>query len=232
MNISEYRFLGQISKLPFVDAIWLYGSRARGDYHERSDIDIAVVCPRATAADWSQIMEIVEHADTLLHVDCMRFDGLPENSGLRANILKQKQVFFERHSEYMEKQFWQDYFEELGHAVERLAEILADQNTRLDIRRDAAIQRFEFTVELFWKVLKKFLAYEKVAATTPRDVVQKAYQYSLIDNEEQWLSMLDDRNRTSHVYEEEEANRVFQNIKAYSSVLQATYARLRTKFYK
>lgn len=44
MQLTDYHFLQQIADLPFVDAIYLFGSRARGDHRERSDIDLAILC--------------------------------------------------------------------------------------------------------------------------------------------------------------------------------------------
>ena len=72
MRLTDYHFLQEIAALDVVDAIYLFGSRARGDNRERSDIDIAVFCPRATKKDWLSILNIVENADTLLMIDCIR----------------------------------------------------------------------------------------------------------------------------------------------------------------
>ena len=95
--LTAYRFVQEIAALPCVDAIWLFGSRARGYARERSDIDLAVLCPRAGIRDWSRIMEIVEEeADTLLEIDCVRLDALPEGSGFRAAIERTHQVLFAR----------------------------------------------------------------------------------------------------------------------------------------
>lgn len=41
----------------FIDEICLFGSRARGDNKERSDIDLAIVCPRASDTDWLKNVE-------------------------------------------------------------------------------------------------------------------------------------------------------------------------------
>ncbi|RZI47754.1 nucleotidyltransferase domain-containing protein [Rickettsiales endosymbiont of Peranema trichophorum] len=70
----DYQFITQLKNLPFVDEMWLFGSRARGDHQDRSDIDIAIVCPEATRDDWLKVTDIVENADTLLKIDCLRFD--------------------------------------------------------------------------------------------------------------------------------------------------------------
>jgi predicted nucleotidyltransferase len=94
--LTGYRFVREIAALSCVDAIWLFGSRARGYARARSDIDLAVLCPRATREDWSQVLDIAEEVDTLLEIDCVRFDALPEDSELRAAIQRTHQVIFER----------------------------------------------------------------------------------------------------------------------------------------
>jgi predicted nucleotidyltransferase len=65
-----------LRSLKYVQAIWLYGSRARGDNQERSDIDLAILCPTALDDDWRKINHIIATADTLLNIDCVRFDIL------------------------------------------------------------------------------------------------------------------------------------------------------------
>lgn len=82
-----YRFLNELKALPYVDRILLFGSRARGDYMETSDIDIAITCPHASPQEWLKIIDIVEEADTLLKIDCIRWDELPCESPTKKNIL-------------------------------------------------------------------------------------------------------------------------------------------------
>ena len=92
----NYQFVDRISALPFVEAIWLFGSRARGDNGQRADIDLAVVCPDADVLEWQQILDIIETADTLLIIDCVRFDELNNNDPFKGNILRDKKVIYER----------------------------------------------------------------------------------------------------------------------------------------
>ena len=61
--MRKYQFIKDISKLPFVDEVWLYGSRARGDNAERSDFDIAILSKDATNPQWQSIMAIVDNAN-------------------------------------------------------------------------------------------------------------------------------------------------------------------------
>ncbi|ATG74479.1 DNA polymerase III subunit beta [Zobellella denitrificans] len=96
MPFKHYHFLDELTSLPYVEAIYLFGSRARGDHRERSDIDLAVVCPEASAQDWLKVLSIIEQADTLLTIDCVRLDAEPENSPLRAAIERDKKVLYER----------------------------------------------------------------------------------------------------------------------------------------
>lgn len=232
MNFEDFNFFQELKKQPSIEEIWLYGSRARGDFSDRSDIDIAILCPSATSEEWMKIEEILDSADTLLKIDGLRFETLPPSDKLRKNILKFKKVLYKKGLGTMEKEFWKDYFETLGQAVQRLEEILNHPDLQtIDYLQDATIQRFEFCIELYWKILKKFLSYEEVETTTPRDVLQKAYQFNLIDDEKIWLQMMHDRNRTSHVYKQEEAKRVFENIIHYGPVLTRNYEKLRIKFY-
>jgi nucleotidyltransferase substrate binding protein (TIGR01987 family) len=232
-NLLQYKFFNQLCQLPFVEEIWLYGSRAREDARERSDIDLAIICPAASDENWLKITKIIEEADTLLKIDCIRYDSLNDNEKLKKNILQFKKVLYAKGLGLMEKEFWRDYFEGLGSAISRLKEGVNHPHTENDqLYRDATIQRFEFCIELFWKVLKKFLSYEKIPATTPRDTLQKSFQYELIDDEKVWLEMLDDRNRTSHIYKEAVAEEVYQKIKGYFPVIDKTYKNLTTRFEK
>lgn len=120
-------------------------------------------------------------------------------------------------------------FQILGNAIERLKEVMHSNDSH-DYIRDAAIQRFEFVIELFWKVLKKILSHEKVESTTPKDTLRKAYEYKLINDEEMWLEMLNDRNNTSNAYNEELSKIIFENIKNYLEVFEKTYTSLKNLY--
>jgi len=224
-NILQYEFISRLKKLSFVEEIWLFGSRARGDNKELSDVDLAIVCPKANDNDWLKVTEIIDSADTLLKIDCLRMDKDLIGQEIYQNILRDKKVI------YVKTVSWQEYFYTLGNAISRLREVM--EHPQLDeneYMRDAAIQRFEFTIELFWKLLKKVLFHEKIDTTTPRDTLSKAYQYELIGDEKTWLQMLDDRNNTSHAYREEEAKKIFENIKKYLPVFEQTYVFIQNKY--
>ena len=96
MQLKDYLFLQKIAALPFVEAIYLFGSRARGDHRERSDIDIAILCPDANENDWLSIIKLIDEADTLLPIDCIRLDKESQNSALRLQIERDKKLIYGR----------------------------------------------------------------------------------------------------------------------------------------
>ena len=69
-----------------VKRILLFGSRARGDHQERSDIDLAVECPDVSVREWQAVLDIIEEAPTLLPIDCIRLETASED--LKRSILK------------------------------------------------------------------------------------------------------------------------------------------------
>ena len=100
-------------------------------------------------------------------------------------------------------------------ALKRLneANIEYKKSSKNDIYRDALIKRFEFTFELAWKCLKEYLEFNGVPVRdTPRDIIKTAYQRYLINNEQIWLEMITARNTTAHIYKEEQAIAVADNI--------------------
>ena len=97
-------------------------------------------------------------------------------------------------------------------AVLRLKEVL-ELGTQHDYLIDAAIQRFEFTYELCWKLLKGYLEYTGVTeVNNPRAAFKEAFAIGIISNGESWISMIDDRNLTSHTYNEDMAMEIYQRV--------------------
>lgn len=90
--------------------------------------------------------------------------------------------------------------------------------------RDGLIQRFEFTAELAWKSLKEYLSDQGLVfeVVSPRAVLKEAYAAGAITEPQVWNDILAARNITSHVYEEQTAVTVAQQICAdFLPVLQA-----------
>ena len=117
----------------------------------------------------------------------------------------------------------------LGKALTRLDESLSfDLSQPLVV--DACIQRFEFCIELTWKTLKKCLAIEGIEANTPRESVQLAYGVHWINDETAWLSMLKDRNLTSHTYKEDLALEIYHRLPNHFEAMHSLYLLLNSRF--
>ncbi|MGL5676761.1 MAG: HI0074 family nucleotidyltransferase substrate-binding subunit [Cellulosilyticaceae bacterium] len=106
-------------------------------------------------------------------------------------------------------------YQNLKKACTRLEEVCALYDGEDDIIRDSVIQRFEFTYELTHKTLQEFMKFEGVTLENsfPRTIYKKAYANGMIQDEKLWLSLLEDRNKTSHMYSESLANEIAGRIK-------------------
>ncbi len=110
--------------------------------------------------------------------------------------------------------------EKLKKAFKKLDDAIKEASDELD--RDGVIQRFEFTFEVFWKTIKLFLEYEGYRCAGPRSCIKESARRGFLKDVETALDMLEDRNKTSHIYDEETAIEIFERIKnAYIPVLKA-----------
>lgn len=89
-----------------------------------------------------------------------------------------------------------------------------EQDLENEFIQGGIIDKFTMQFELAWKLLKCTLDYEgKLSGvSSPRGVIKAAYAaYDFID-EGTWLAMLDDRNRSQHVYDSSQAKRLVESI--------------------
>ena len=98
----------------------------------------------------------------------------------------------------------------LREAIETMQE---QELTQLE--KEGMIQRFEYTLELAWKVLKDYLSHEGVVLDkeTPRFVIREAFSAKIITQGELWQEALDARNKMSHTYDFEQFEQVIQKIR-------------------
>ena len=81
--------------------------------------------------------------------------------------------------------------------------------------RDSVIQRFEYTYELSWKMLKRQLeadapSPEAIDALGFKDLVREGAVSGLIADPEAWFAYREQRNITSHTYDEKKAEQVYR----------------------
>jgi len=113
----------------------------------------------------------------------------------------------------MSKERFAERQADVRESASRLAEAVAQPES--DLIRDATIQRFEFTFEVVWKTLKLYLERQGYECGGPRSTLKKAFAENLIPTPEEadrWLQMLEDRNLTSHAYDEALARQIYGHI--------------------
>lgn len=96
--------------------------------------------------------------------------------------------------------------------LEEAAQLYDGEN---EIVRDSLIQRFQFVYELCHKTLFEFMGHMGVtlANSFPRTIFKKSYVNNLLSDETVWLNLLEDRSRTSHVYNQKLAETIALRIK-------------------
>ncbi|MEK7123791.1 MAG: HI0074 family nucleotidyltransferase substrate-binding subunit [Patescibacteria group bacterium] len=99
-----------------------------------------------------------------------------------------------------------------------------------DLNRDAAIQRFEFTFELFWKSVKIYLKEkEKIECVSPRSCFREIKKIFNLTNAEieLCLKMADDRNLSVHTYSEKMATALYKRLKRYWKITEKIYRKMK-----
>lgn len=126
---------------------------------------------------------------------------------------------------------WEQRLKSYRKALGRLTEGVAAMDTRLlnDIEADGLIQRFVYTFELAWKLIKSYAEYQGIDKDImgPRDAVRWAFDSGLIKDSDVWMEMIKRRNDTSHSYDEEIAREVISRVKqSYYTVLVSLYEKM------
>lgn len=174
---QRFRQIATLGRQLGAEKIVLYGSRARGDNRERSDVDLAVFgLPEGRRNRFTDAMEALP---TLLEFDLVLVS--PQTSpALLENIEKDGVILMDRTREKLAK---------LADAIARLEESLQEYDHRpSDVVRDGVIQRFEFCTELAWKTFREYLldqGYTEI--NSPKSVMRKAYADGLVSDGEAWV---------------------------------------------
>ena len=98
---------------------------------------------------------------------------------------------------------WKQRFENYKKALLQLNEAVEAYDEKSpNIIKEGVLQRFEFTHELAWKVLKDYLEYEgHQNIIGSRTATRLAFNLGLIQDGQTWMDMIESRNRTVHAYD-------------------------------
>lgn len=111
---------------------------------------------------------------------------------------------------------WEKRFENYQKALAVLTDAfeLAQEKKLSDLEEEGLIQRFEYTHELAWKVMKDYLINQ--GSTTimgSKNATRESFQIGLITEGGIWMDMIEMRNITSHTYLKELAQMVVEKVK-------------------
>ena len=100
----------------------------------------------------------------------------------------------------------------LGKAVDIVSEKMDWGEEVDDLLQEGLIQRFEYTHELAWKVMKDYAEYQGYTDVKgSRDAFRKGLEMGIIDSGT-WMESIEDRNQTSHNYDDETANEIYEAV--------------------
>ncbi len=118
---------------------------------------------------------------------------------------------------------WKQRFANFARAYSLLESVI-DQKELNDAERAGLIKFFEMSFELSWKLLKDYLGAEGYNVKSPREAIKQAFQIGIIEDGQTWLIALEDRNLTTHTYDEETARKVERSIKkSYEPLIHSLY---------
>lgn len=119
------------------------------------------------------------------------------------------------------------YFSRALHLLKEVEDLDLTKLSLLE--KEGIIQRFEYTLELAWKVLKDKMESDGhiLESYSPKKVIKEAFKNKYIEDVDTWLDMINDRNQLSHVYSFEIFNDVIQQIQTkYLTVLNQLFLKL------
>ena len=92
------RLIGAFERAADLDRVWLFGSRARGDHRDASDIDLALEAPRMDREAWSTFEANVEKLGLIYRIDLVKLDWVSDAKFVE-HIRSDRKVFWEPRSE-------------------------------------------------------------------------------------------------------------------------------------
>lgn len=228
--MQEYEIIRAVKEIILKHAkperIYLYGSHATGDAKPGSDVDIALNGgEKLPLGKLESIREEVNQLPTLVKVDVTNLAGCEARFVNRVKTTG-KVIYSASKSLRFEDGLYNfsRALERFSHTVEHHLEFV--EGGFDDIYLDVAAKRFEFTYEMSWKAIKRYLDFVGLDCRSPRDCFQEAYAQQLIEDQSVWLDMIEMRNLSSHVYDENEIKPLINKLQSYLTAFRALHNKL------
>lgn len=197
--------------------IYLYGSQANGEAKIGSDIDIAYDAPDFKS---NYLIESeVEKIETLLKIDVK---NIAQSEDRFKNRVKESgKVIYSATKQLRAEDGLFNFtnaLEKYESAVNRYEEFKSEGFG--DVYLDLIVKRFEFTYEMSWKALKRYLEFLGFEIKNPRQTFKEGYSQQIIEDENIWLDMIEQRNLSSHIYDELEIGEILNKKENYLNAFQ------------
>ncbi len=208
------------------ERIYLYGSQATGEAGATSDLDIAYDdkdCPAE-----GPIEAEVQNLPTLMKIDVKNIAHTEERFRNRVKATGRVLYSATKRLRFEDGLYnFRKASERFSEAVERREEFYREGYG--DIYLDLAVKRFEFTYEMSWKAIRRYLDYAGLEALSPRECFKEAFAQGLIRDQGVWLNMIEQRNLTSHMYSHDEAAGLLTRLEEYRKAFAELLAGLEQK---
>lgn len=225
--VTAYRFFEKLIALPFVEAVYLYGSRARGDAKENSDYDLAVMCPKATEKQWQEIYQLVRHNDeTVVRIDCARLDTVTNKIFLNY-VIRERQLLYLKdyggNSQLLEQEidFFHKWQKSLHDRLVALDAHIAKGDETDPAHVSQAIVLFHAAYDSAWVIVRKCLSLHGMRTTTPLSSFREAYMEGWLSNRLLWEAMVEDYRDTRGAVEADAKLKAYRRLSEYSAAMQS-----------
>ena len=208
------------------ERIYIYGSQATGEASSTSDIDVAY--DDANFKDNYLIEEEIEQMKTLIKVEVKNLALCEER--FKNRVKSTGKVIFSANKELRA----QDSLYNFAKALERFSNVVTRKEEFYkegygDIYLDLVVKRFEFTYEMSWKTIKRYLDFIGIDCPNPRSCFKEALIQGLITDEAVWLDMIERRNLSSHIYDQDEIKEILQRLNDYVKAFEELKERIEAK---
>jgi nucleotidyltransferase substrate binding protein (TIGR01987 family) len=113
---------------------------------------------------------------------------------------------------------WKQRFENYKNAFKVFKEAVLEIKNPSNLEKEGTIQRFEFSHELAWKVMKDFLSDQGIQGIIgSKDATRLAFQNEIIEEGQIWMDMIESRNQTVHTY--------------HANILEVQYLKITTLYF-
>lgn len=107
---------------------------------------------------------------------------------------------------------WRQRFVNFEKAYDQFLEAIENYSNLSVLEKEGLVQRFEYTFELSWKLMKDYMESQGITAISPRDTLKNAFHFEIIEHGEIWMDMLEKRNLLAHTYDEKNFDKALKKI--------------------